>query len=411
MPSPPSSKAQLGQEHTAEKGGDAEPLAFVPVGHYELPTMPTVHALRRYAALLRQKLGSDDDGPVLSDERLRRATPERLDDIVGPPAHASLLDELDRTLSHWCADTDPATWLQLIVLPPGDRHGVVDAWAHRHGHRVLSVPSRSQLLTGKSEGLPQLQGSGVLVIPRLERWFVRHRGGLQALRMLLVAIGPLQRHCVIGCNSWAWAYLSRALAVDRVLPAALTFEAFDADRLRPWFKHLASDSGGSVTTFRLAENGKDVLAENGDGDGTDSYLKRLAARSFGIPWVAWHLWRQSLRTELDTDEVSDKVADNIQRATNGDENTLWVTPFQELTLPQQHLDDALLVLHALLLHGELTGAELRAVLPNVGEVDTLPALMHAGFVACDGDDFHVRPSAYPRARTALASAGYPLDRL
>ncbi len=405
------------------------PTTFHPIGQYELPKMPTVHALRRYATLVLKKFGQADEGPMLSNDRLQRATPERLDDIVGPPAFGSLLDELDHTLGDWCAEAQPAAWLQLVVLPPGDRNGLMTAWAERHGHSLLPAPSRAQLLAGQPNVLPDLEGDGVLVLPELERWFLRHRNALQALRTLLIGIGQLERHCVIGCNSWAWAYLSRALAVDRVLPTAMTFKAFDADRLRDWFSRLAFDERTPAMTFRLAESGRNVLAGNGDGKGKeneegsgkaggnsdeeeqDDYLKRLAARSFGIPWVAWHLWRQSLRTRLESDEVSEKVTDDVKDATDGDEHTLWVTGFQELTLPQRHLDDALLVLHALLLHGELSGAELRAVLPNVGEVDTVPALMHAGFVARDGDDFHVRPAAYPQARQVLASAGFPLDRL
>ncbi len=34
---------------------------------------------------------------------------------------------------------------------------------------------------------------------------------------------------------------------------------------------------------------------NSSGELKSDYLKKLAAHSLGIPWVAWHLWRRSLR--------------------------------------------------------------------------------------------------------------------
>ena len=212
----------------------------------------------------------------------------------------SLLRELDHTLADWCTDPGPPSWVKLVVLPPGDRTPLLQAWAERWSYAVLEPPSAAQILAGQTVDADALQQrSGVLVIPDLACWFLRHRSGLQTVRALLMRLSQLQRHCVVGCNSWAWAFLSRTVGANLMLPPALTFRAFDAQRLQRWFSGLAEPEGDDVddaVTFRLADSGADVLAKGKDGELENAYLKRLAARSFGIPWVAWHLWRVSLRS-------------------------------------------------------------------------------------------------------------------
>ena len=109
--------------------------------------------------------------------------------------------------------------------------------------------------------------------------------------------------------------------------------------------------------------------------------------------------------------MSDKARRKLKDATEGDKHTMWVIGFGELALPKLHEEHSLLVLQALLIHGGLGAAELQAVLPYVGDVDLLPALMRSGFVERADGRFHVLPAAYPQAREALAAGGFPLDRL
>lgn len=65
---------------------------------------------------------------------------------------------------------------------------------------------------------------------------------------------------------------------------------------------------------------------------------------------------------------------------------------------------------ALLIHSSFSAAQLRLVLPLVGELNIVSILVKAGFVARDRDRFGYRPAAYSAIRSGLASAGLPLDR-
>ena len=120
---------------------------------------------------------------------------------------------------------------------------------------------------------------------------------------------------MIGCNSWAWAFLVKAAGVDVLLPPARTFAAFDAERLPIMVRRSsASTTEQRQVTFRLVRSGEDVLERGCRGQLANSYLRQLAARSVGVPWVAWHLWRTALRAPSDVGEVSARAAE----ATDGD---------------------------------------------------------------------------------------------
>ena len=396
---------------------------FVPLGSYEWPATPTEHVLRRWWLQAKRQLRPDDNDPVRAEDRLERATPKTLDDVAGPPACGPLLDELGASLEGWLADAAPASWLAVVVMPPCDRNDIVRTWAETNGHRIVAPPPRHPLIGGQlaaQAALDDLEGEGLIVLPRLEEWFLRHRNGLASVRALLSRLTRLERHCLIGCNSFAWAFLAKAVGAAVLLPKPSTFTAFDAGRLHAWFSALSDDDATRQITFRSAQNGEDVLARdkaadkanddkaNDDKGASDStYLKRLAARSLGVPWVAWHLWRQSMRSSADAEEVSSKA----QKATADDERTLWLAPIEEMALPLDHEEGALLALQALLIHEALTPAELDSVLPSSGGPDIVAALVRGGFVEREGDRLRVRPAAYPAIREALKADGFPVDVL
>src|SRR5699024_11435617 len=92
-------------------------------------------------------------------------------------------------------------------------------------------------------------------------------------------------------------------------------------------------------------------------------LTSLAAKSLGIPWVAWHMWRHILREELEVKE-DEKLAEKIAAKQAEEEHsktrlTLWVAALNEYSLPSNAGDDSLLILHALLLHDEIGSASCR----------------------------------------------------
>ena len=281
-------------------GDDGRVPLFQPIGTFDPPPMPAEERLRLLAARFRAFFRSKDDTAFIADDRLQRATLRRLDQVVAPPACGPVMDELDATVAEWLAESPVATRHKLVILPACDQNDVLGAWAAQNGHQVLPAPDRAHLLSATAPDLADLanlSGDGLLAVPNLERWFLRHRNGLGQVRRLLAALGDTERRCVVGCNSWAWAFLSAAAGVDLALPTGVTFKPFDANRLRRWFAELALDDTTRGVRFRLSEDGADVLDVKDDGAPASDFLEKLAARSLGIPWVAWHMWRRSLRTD------------------------------------------------------------------------------------------------------------------
>lgn len=381
--------------------------------------MPADDAVRSWAGraweLLRRREAA---GPLIGEDKLRRAEEASPGGEAPAPACEPLLRDLDAELTGWLSGLGAGgTRVRVVVLPPGDRDCLLRAWAERRGLDVLPAPDRDALtdpdppapdLGTPEPGAPEPgaggSGDGPLVIPRLERWFLRRHDGLAAVRSLLRAVERTDRRALVGCNSWAWDFLCAAVRANLGLPAPRTFRAFDAARLAGWFAELAADAGGA--RFRSPRTGREIPA-----DGTvDDFHRTLAARSLGVSWVAWDLWRRSLRTEA-PDENGDGAAP-ADPPTPRDRRTLWVAALEEFTLPTRAEPEALLALHALLIHGPLTDAELVGVAPDAGGPPTASALLAAGFVRRErGGELAVVPAAYPAIRTGLAAAGFSADSL
>ncbi len=391
---------------------EAADEVFIPLEDYEEPAIPAEEMFRRLLGRVRALFNRSGSGPVVADDQLQKATLDTLNQVVAPPACGPLLDELDATIKAWLAETPRVSHVKVVVLPPCDENPVVETWARQNGHQLVVPPERGALIAASAPDVPALDGEGLLVVPRLEAWLLRHRHGLRAVRALLAALDLLDRPVVIGCNSWAWAFLGKAVDADLLLSDAVTFRAFDAARLHRWFSHLATEEATGAVRFRLPGTGEDVLAQDDEGKPENDYLETLAGRSLGIPWVAWRMWRRSMRS--DRGEAVGKDAKAVASAdTQADagEQTLWIAALDEYVLPGPNEQMALLVLQALLIHGPLAPEHLRLVLPLVGESNTVPVLVKAGFLERQGDLLAARPAAYPAIRNGLASAGLPLDRL
>ena len=388
--------------------------ALIALSDYQPPTIPAEHAVRRLWKLARQhfknlrQTGQEPD-PAQSKKKLAPATKKALDEVAGPPACGPLLDEFDDALADWLADPTGLSHY-LVVLPPCDRNHVMAAWAQSRGHAMLNAPPRHRLHETQAIRFPKDEGEddALLVIPRLEDWFLRHRNGLASVRALFAELAESRRRCLIGCNSWAWAFLVKSAGAALVLPQPMSFAPFDALRLQQWFSELAAQEAGGQVVFRLAGSGVDVLQKKDDGQLGNNYLEQLASRSHGIPWVAWQQWRQSLRTSIDTEEPPIPATEN-------DSRTLWITDAEEtllqLPLPLDDQESGLLVLHALLMHGSLSAAELAAVLPVPAGTGVISALLRADFIQKHGNLLAPQAGAYPAIRSVLKAAGFPLGKV
>jgi hypothetical protein len=391
----------------------SEKKRFIPVGQYKSPSLSTDETFRRFGSEIFSWFQKKEEDPFIGSDSLSLVEGSEMDSVAPPPAWASVLDEMTETFSEWVRDPAPASAVQTVVLPPCDESDVVRLWAEQHDYVIIEPPGRERLLLDEPlENLPSVEQEisqdevgKIYVVPRLEEWFLRHRNGLNVVKQLLDFLALFEGRCLVGCNSWAWDYLTRAVGAEMVLARPLTFVAFDVQRLRTWFVAMSDRSQSSHSTFRMAATGDDVFDCGKNGKPKDDFLQTLAARSCGIPWVAWHLWRSAIRagsTESPSDHESHAFPE---------EKTLWISELQELSLPTGHREPALLILHALLLHGSMTLHQLRLVLPSVDISNVIAALSSSGFVSRRSGLYRCAPSAYPDIRSSLKTAGFPTGLL
>ena len=378
---------------------------FISIGEYETPTLPTDDRLRLAYRRLKNEIieRRREDGPIIASDQLEGITAAQLDAIVAPPAYGKLLDELDITFAPWLADDGAAQGRCSIILPPCESDNLIRSWADRHGLECLGAPDRESILRGVEPKVLDLSGVGVLVIPDLERWFLRHRNGLTSIRRLFTEISKLKRRVVIGCNSWACTYLSSAIGLQ--FPDAVTFQAFDQQRLADWFSELVTGPEAPATTFRLSTNGKDAFETDHDEAFNSEFLQKLAAHSLGIPWVAWSLWRRGLRQTREAEDANDSPS------SGQDENTVWIAALENFALPKDQRQPALLVLQSLLIHGPMWIDHLRLTIPFAAQTDVVEALVRAGIVQLDDDCLTCVAAAYPAVRLELENAGFSMDKL
>ncbi len=380
---------------------DEAPRRFQPLGDYDWPALPAEDTVARWWDRVRDAFRDEDpDAPFVADAALDRFAGDRLDRIAPPPACGPLLEDMTATLQDWLAQPNGGDTVRLIVMPPCEGAHILALWAGAQGLEVLNCPERGD--AGHATLLSR-SDHGPLVIPALETWFLRTADGLAGVRALLDAVSRTDRRCVIGCNSWAWRYLCKAADAQAFLPKGLTFQAFDGARLQGWFRELTSSGEAAGARFRVSSSGTDLFgaAENGSAD----YFTRLAALSLGIPWVAWRMWRNAMRTRPDP-EVEDKA----ETAEPG-RRTIWLTRPDTFAMPPNAGEMTLLTLQSLLIHGALSPEDLARTLPGGATRASVPALLKAQMLVLSGTDLRCNPAAYPAIRTALSDAGFNMDEL
>ena len=371
---------------------------FQQLGQYTYPPEPVRNNASQCLSWFKRLFSKQDEVVFVSEEDLKDTDQKKIDAIVQRPSYGSLLNELDETLKNWITSAKKQDQFKLIVLPYGDSD-LVKTWAVKNNSFILKEPDRDKLLSGKNlDDFKIPLDQKIIVIPRLERWFLRHRNGLKAIRLLLNHLQEANVKCLIGCNSWAWQFLRKSLNAQYVLPEGLTFKPYTKDRLGDWFQEMAEGSQYKQVIFRRTKNGRDIFRCDDKNKLKSSFWENLAAKSLGIPWVAWDLWRHTLRSRNEED--------------NKDGAVVWVSELEEFGLPCTKKEEAMLVLHALLIHNTLTTEELYAVLPAIEHANVISLLLNADFIE-KHDDQQLRCSvtAYPAIRSTLESAGFPLDRL
>ena len=406
---------------------------FVRLDQYKRPSGTSRETMRKgiFGLWLRLGWGGKAEESVFAEKELSQVPPELVDKAAPDPDWSAPLSAVTAVLDSWLDVKVPEFSNQIFVGPP--YHGtpeILTAWAQARGWRLVAAPSPEMILTGGQDWLTQFEeDDGPLVLPHLEQCYLRHYDGLTLLRRLLDHIISQSRRWLVGCDSWAWAYLSKALKVDTVFPTPFILEAFDHERLKIWFQQLAAASKESNFVFRQLDSGKYVLppaagdevsGDRSQGSNAESsgFLKNVAAYSRGIPGIARAVWRRSFAFVNTTEEDGEARDKEAPAAEDGNSAyPILVKPWSQLNLPgfpgQQVSSGLLMVLHTLLIHGGLW----RRILPQLFPLSPMEILEYLylleafGLVESGQGFWRVTPAGYPSVRLMLQSEGYLTDAI
>ncbi len=338
-------------------------------------------------------------------------TPDDIPDAAEAVSH--LLDE------HFAGDNGQGGPCLVLVTPP--HHEVTPylrAWAAKRQVNLIEPPGPRDVLERPREWLAaNTPGQAAyVVIPALERYYLRHYRGLELVRGWVESLWRTGQRCAVSCDSWAWAFLEFACPTNLLQPQPFTPAPFEAEDLERWIRQQVRRTYDAPITFRRADSGKKAvrLSDADDKEYSDEYLVHLAAYSRGNPMVAWSIWRGSLSVATSALEHVDPAAQAEAAKDRG--YTVWVRPWESVTRPTfagQVVAEKLFLLHTLLLHNGLDMTSIQTVLGwSMAEVARhLQPLRARGLVEQAGDCWQVSAAGYPAVRSLLRQEGFLIDSL
>lgn len=403
---------------------------FLPASEFQRPPLPRREAVRRGFGSAWEHV-RHSTGLELGRRRDLRSIPNHLLEWAAPPPSSTqAVLSLEATLQSWLEDDE--SLVQVVLDTPGSGvEQIVKDWARRVGWKIIAPPTVPQILGGGEDWLDDLmRGGGTpFVLPRLEKCYLRHYDGLDLMNRLLDWLVSTRQKCLIACDSWAWAFLSQAAQVEAALAEPWVLAPFNGARLQFWLPSLARRTYRGAFVFRRADTGRlifpradsdeeedlrrtipDSLDYYGEWVNVDYYLKQLAAHCRGLPGIVWAWWRRCLQVSNDV-EIGTAVQ---QEAALDRGYTVWVQPWSQLkpvTIPPRWGSEVFFVLHALLLHGEMSAETMGKLLPlNDNQIrQSLHNLAKVEIVNQIHGLWRVTLLGYPAVRQKLENEGYLVD--
>lgn len=406
---------------SSHSGGDDDAPAiweYTSPDRYALPSDTVEQKIRSGIGALWKAFETEaaaPESPVKAKEKLEELSWTEISDVAPDPGLDAAVEALDTALSSRLSDGS----VVFVISPPHAwRREIMSEWARRAQWRLLEGPDARTLLSGSGEWMrDRFDSRSPWVLPHLENCYLRHPRSLKSIRHLLdIFCAGIPGTGVVGCDSWAWAYLMKIWNGRQ--SGLLSLQAFDRERLARWLEELAAGDGPRRRNFRQAIDGKYVLTPVGDVDEesretpkTSSFLKHLAACSRGIPGVALALWRRALRLGPENDDDGDNETESSPPV---DPTTVWITEWDALRrpgLPSEKDRDLAFTAHTLLLHGGLDAEVLAEILPlSVSRVRQILSVLRETETAAEDDGvWRVTASGYPAVRQFLQSEGYLTD--
>lgn len=408
---------EMSESDSRSKNTGDQLWRFVAFHDYHLPAEPVTHTVKKGLAGFRRLIGKKTNkstSPLKSADELSSLLDWQLNRIAPYPQWDEAVAALNEELKPWLELDETNLPLAMLVGPPfGGYVDILKGWCDQRNWILIDPPSPQQVMNNDDSWLTEnIKKNRPWVLTGLEKIFLRHAEGLSLVRRILdqAYAGKLGRG-IMGCNSWAWAYLS--CVWHGRMPYTLVLQAFDQDRLSQYLQKAAFNTTGRSFRFRQADNGKCVLpnpeVEENIGE-MSSFLQLLAAYSRGNLGVAIDTWRTALRAE--PDQVLAEEVEKEER--NNSQQTIWVTPWEQLmlpSLPTEAKQSEAFVLHSLLLHNGLSLEWLQQLLPITPNLvmETLIRLKEAGITQQRNEIWEVTRSGYPVVRQFLQSSGYLVD--
>ncbi|UCG23204.1 MAG: hypothetical protein JSW55_13715 [Chloroflexota bacterium] len=404
---------------------------YISLNHYSKPSAPAGEVVRGRLTAARRLLRPETYRAGRDRGRLSAAPPYLLNRAAPAPDLEQMVIALQGALHNWFFTRDPKRSIKVVVGPPGSNvDRTVAALGRRKGWPIVGPPTPAEILSGGDAWLDNIKGDALapVVIPKLGSCYLRHHDGLALIGRLLDWLASTRRRCLMACDSWAWAYLVKALQIDAMLPTPLTLAPLDGNRLQFWLPTLARTNGGRFV-FRDAGNGEaifmvasdyaDLIRRNatpgkmeafGEGDGAGALVKQLAAYSRGLPKIAWTWWRECLQVTPEAKREIERTMDPAD-----DCYTVWVKPWSQLPLPvAPHTAGTTesIILHTLLLHDGAPAELLELLLPlSHSQIrHALHQLREVNLVKLTADDhWRITLLGYPAVRGFMENEGYLVD--
>lgn len=397
------------------------PWTYIPLSEYSAPSAPAAEAAQKGLISLWRRLwsrGAAEIDPV--HEISQKASADSFDQLFSSPDWEAGTSNLGALVEEGLAE---GRTVQVFV---GGPHRCTSEMLRDRGRarrwKVLEAPTPAEILEGRFQPPDFARDeTTAVVIPQLAHWFLRHDNGLEVGRGLVEWICSAKQPVFVGCQSWAWCYLNKAINLGTALPEPRVLAPFDGDKLTRWFEGLSPHAGNARQVFREASSGKVVLEPGSSSEGDkaaarngnrSTLLAHIAARSRGLPEISWGLWRESIlrfKKEMVTDVARKTVVENEER-------TIWVPSWTLLDLPEVpfapgHLP--LFLMHTLLLHAGLPADVLPLLMPfSRAEIQrTLYELQLRRMVELEMDRWRVTAAGYPSVRGSLKNEGYLVDSL
>lgn len=294
--------------------------------------------------------------------------------------------QLVTPLTNWRRSTHPTALYPQLQTALGPLLMAPAAGKQVPSHTVAQKTEASQAEGGDRPT--------IVVIPCLDDCFLRCIQGWESIEYLQNAIvQDSSRFWLIGCNTWAWAFLDRVCQIRSYLGHVQPLPEMGGQDLQAW---LASGVPDQML--------QPAATETEDLD----YWNALAKVAAGIGSVAAQFWLRGLRSQ----SVSlPEAASDLSRSDSLDsslvQERLQRTNPTSPRLPELTALDRYL-LHSLLLHGGMTRSHL---VLSLGEPEgkiraRLETLQRAGVIVQKKTYVRVDPSHYLNLRTDLRNNNF-----